>query len=80
MEEVKEIDKIFVVGKYMTEVGANIIWDIIGVFDTRKKAEAACITDRYFVGPLPGINMSMTDKREHWPGCYYPKKGEFLLI
>jgi hypothetical protein len=48
-------------------------WYIQGIFDTEKKAIAACIDKTYFIGSLK-INTCFPRNLVQWEGCYYPIK------
>jgi len=47
-------------------------WEFCGVFDSQEAAEAACIDERFFVGPA-ALNALVPEERTDWPGCYFPK-------
>lgn len=65
---------LWIVGK--ANVDAPGEWEFQGVFDSEKKAVAACATQRdgtvdMFVGPAK-LNVSVTRRKRSWPGAYYP--------
>ncbi len=59
---------IYVVGQVIPDSP----WIIMGIFDTVKKAEAACADSTYFVGPLE-LNYDIGPGVQEWPGIYFPK-------
>jgi hypothetical protein len=66
----------YVVGEYIEKTKAGgVSWEIAGVFDNQDGAEAACINDNYFVGPVP-LNKPLPTERTIWPGVYYPNLQE----
>jgi hypothetical protein len=62
---------VFIVGKYEPDKQP---WEFQGVFDTEQAAIAACLDERFFVGPIE-LNAAVQDARIEWPGAYYPKAG-----
>jgi len=48
-------------------------WAFVGVYDSQKKAEDACITENYFVGPAT-LNETSPLEIVEWLGAYYPKE------
>lgn len=63
--------KLWVVGKVLNPDTGCDIWEFRGVFDTVKKAEAACRTENYFVGPVD-LNFVVPEPSVDWPNSYYP--------
>jgi hypothetical protein len=64
---------LWVVGKNCGESDEDqgaVAWDLIGVFDDRELAIAAC-KPGYFVGPAV-LNEVLPDEARSWPGCFYP--------
>ena len=59
--------EVFVVGD-MTRPEA---WEVIGVFDSKELAEAACIEPTHFVGPIE-LNKTTPKETLEWPNAYYP--------
>lgn len=66
---------LWVCGQYKGEVFPNTNWDLYGIFDSEKKAVAACKDKSYFVGPVE-MNKILGEKTIKWPGCYYPLSKE----
>ena len=62
---------VYAVGEYIKETEDGAVWDLAGIFEDQSKAEAACVKDNYFVGPMP-LNTALPTKREVWPNVYYP--------
>lgn len=60
---------IYVVGAWR---GADVQWEMIGIFDDKALAVAACVKDEYFIGPKI-LNVASPDESEPWPGCWYPR-------
>jgi len=50
----------------------EVVWDILGVFDTEAGARAACTKPYHFIGPLE-MNVRLPDETLEWPGSFYPK-------
>jgi hypothetical protein len=46
-------------------------WEFVGIFDSKEKAEGACLTHMFFVGPAR-INETTPREPTPWVGCYYP--------
>lgn len=47
-------------------------WEFQGVYSTRERAEAACIKDEYFVGPVT-LDGGFPDETVEWERAYYPR-------
>jgi len=60
---------IWVVSKYNVQTK---IWEFCGVFDSKEKAEAVCLSRFFMVGPAE-LNRDYTASQEIWPGHYFPK-------
>jgi|688.fasta_scaffold199596_7 hypothetical protein len=45
--------------------------EILGLYDTEKKAKNRCKTWRDFIGPLV-LNKTLDEKPIEWVGAYYP--------
>jgi len=69
------IDRLWVVGDTAAETPDGQVWFIKGVFSTKEQALAACTTDHDFLGELT-LDEITSEKRESWPGAYYPLAGE----
>ena len=65
--------KLWVVGKYRGGKAKNVLWDFNGVFDSKLKAEEACIDSTYFIGPVV-LNQSLPHETIEWPNCSYPRR------
>jgi|GEM_PF-1507829 len=63
--------QIFVVGHVIDKCDAGVVWDILGVFSEKNKAELICYDSNCFVGPLE-INKPLPKEIIDWPGCYFP--------
>ena len=61
--------KIWLVGQLFDD---KTDWEVVGVFDTQDAAEAACVDENYFVGPLT-LNEVSNKEHEEWVGAYKPK-------
>ena len=64
--------RLWIVGQYrgQTEDG-HVAWDFQGVFASQEEAEAACPSEKYFVGPAV-LGEKLPDHGLAWPGVYYP--------
>lgn len=63
---------VWLVGKYLKEVKAGIVWDVIAICSTEEIAlSAAKGHETYFIGPLV-VDHIRPDQREEWAGAYYP--------
>lgn len=76
--------KLFIVGAQVKEILdatkpdkplVDSIWDMLGVFDNKEAAMAACTQRHHFVGPIE-LNQRLPDERGVWPGCWYPHLQE----
>lgn len=63
---------IFIVGQFIAETDRGNVWDFQGVFDSKEKAESACIDNSYFVAQHE-MNKELPKKTYYWPNIYYPK-------
>jgi hypothetical protein len=54
----------------------NRKWGFSGVFDSEKKAVAACVDNNFFVGPanLNEVPPGPPTSTRIWPGAYFPKE------
>ena len=57
--------------KEIPGLSVGLAWEFCGVFDSKEKAEAACVSDMHFIGPAK-LNEMILDS-EDWPGAFYPK-------
>jgi hypothetical protein len=64
--------ELFVVGKTTGKIDDDR-WEFQGIFDSKIKAEAACIGYQYFVGPA-FLNKKVPHRKKPWPGAYFPNK------
>ena len=60
---------LWVCGRALPEPNA---WEIMGVYDNKDRAEAACFESDYFIGPVP-LNEPLPAGSQDWPGVYYPR-------
>ena len=65
--------KLWIVGKVLNPSEGGDRWEFGGVFNTEKKAVAACKAENYFVGPA-ALNYVVPEdtKGTPWPQGYYP--------
>jgi len=63
--------KLWVTGKVLNPNEGSDKWEFVGVFDTAKKAEAACKDENYFIGPIE-LNDMLPDETVPWIDGYYP--------
>ncbi len=63
--------KLWVVGEVKNPDMGCDIWEFCGVFDTEKKAIAACTSGDHFIGPVD-LNFLIPNPTEDWPNSYYP--------
>ncbi len=61
----------WIVGEHRQQIGDDVAWDFVGIFDTEAAAVAACTKWEHFVGPV-ALNVRLSDERHEWDGCYYP--------
>lgn len=59
---------LWIVGKAIAPSG----WEFCGVFSSKEKADAACISKAYFIGPAT-LNEAISDVTEEWVGSYFPR-------
>lgn len=52
-------------------------WQCCGVFATKELAEAECLDDFHFVGPLK-LNQPIHGDGSPWVGAYYPRADKEL--
>ena len=45
-----------------------------GVFDSKEKAEAICINNRYWIG-VAKLNEAIPDEKQEWEDAYYPHEN-----
>jgi hypothetical protein len=64
------VEKLFVVGKYLTLTEEGAVWEFEGVYDNKEVAEEACLSAMYFVGPAD-LN-KVIGGEVYWPDMYYP--------
>lgn len=66
---------LFIVGKYLSGETKGVVWSYVGTYTDQQKAEDACQTEDYFVGPTKdGINPGyVRNIDEIWEGLYYPE-------
>lgn len=64
---------VFVVGRVR-----NGAWDLVGVFASAARAEAACTTADDFVGPWQ-LDVRDTEDVHPWEGQYFPRRGDVPL-
>lgn len=61
----------FVVGKFIEQLENGAVWDFAGLFDDKKLAVKACITEDYFVAPVE-LNKELPKEQIYWPDIFYP--------
>jgi hypothetical protein len=68
--------KLWIVGQFIREVEVDGVvvkdWHFQGVFSTQEAAEAACVTDNYFVGPAT-LDAVLAHEEIQWENAYYPR-------
>jgi hypothetical protein len=69
--EVLEKTTLWIVGKIVS-LATPPAWEFQGVYTTRARAELACRTRNYFVGPAV-LDVVINDDAVTWPGVYFPK-------
>lgn len=47
-------------------------WQVVGIFDSKEKADAACVTTDHFFGPLE-LNKNVGEPVVDWPDSVYPR-------
>ena len=63
--------KYFIVGKFIERLENGAVWDFGGLFDDKKLAVKACITEDYFVAPAE-LNIELIKEQTDWPDLFYP--------
>lgn len=63
--------QLWIVGQFREQAPGGNVWDFQGVFANRDLAVAACRSPDYFIAPA-GLNESIPDDAQEWPGCEYP--------
>ncbi len=69
--------ELWIVGRHSSPQDAPLVWEFMGVFESRELALAACTTYRDFIGPTT-LNVRMPDETLLWPGIEYPLSPEFV--
>lgn len=69
----REAQRLYVVGEVKRSLSGEWAWELIGVYDDRRKAEAACTSTQHFVGPV-SLNERAPSETTDWPGAYYPMR------
>lgn len=59
---------VYLVGKNFTDKQ----WEVVGIYTTREKAIAACLTADYFVGPIE-LDFTAQEEAREWPGSFIPR-------
>lgn len=62
---------VWVVGKNRGGKYPEVIWDILGIFTSRKLALKACENRNDFIAPLE-VDRKLRDETTEWPGVEYP--------
>lgn len=65
-----EPQTVWIIGKMIDDTLSQ--WEFQGVFDTEELAIAACVEDRFFVGPAE-INTPFPVEPVKWVGAWYPR-------
>lgn len=63
--------KLWVVGRTIHDSPEGIVWDLQGIFSTKKAAESACLDESYFIGPAD-LNEVLPHETVEWPDAYRP--------
>ncbi len=69
----RQAQRLYVVGETKSSLDSRWAWELVGVYDDRRKAEAACTSTQHFVGPV-SLNVSAPSETTDWPGAYYPTR------
>ena len=75
----KKTRLIWVVIDNKEEINGKIVFEIIGVFSSQKKAISACTKRNHGYGPLR-INDSMHKDAQSWPWFVYPNIPDYEII
>ncbi len=67
----REPQRLYVVGEVKSNLSGKWAYELVGVYDERRKAEAACTSTQHFVGPV-SLNQGAPSETTDWPGAYYP--------
>ena len=62
--------ELYVVGQINPD--NHLEWELQGVFDDIVRAEAICIDDNYFIGPIE-LNQVISVATTDWINAYYPR-------
>jgi len=63
--------KLWVVGEALEEHPEGTSWELVGVFDSKRKARKACTKVNHFMGPMY-LNWRAPDEKLVWHGVFYP--------
>lgn len=69
--EGEKIMKLWVCGQYRSGKIKNVVWDLSGVFSSKKKAISACKDKTYFIGPIE-LDKQSPDETVVWSDVEYP--------
>jgi hypothetical protein len=58
-------------GEYKEGRLSKIIWEFIGIYDSKRKALKACRHERYFIAPVI-LNDIAPSETQSFPNCEYP--------
>ena len=61
---------VWIVGKALDPATSS--WEFQGVYDTERKAIAACTEDAFFIGPA-NLNCTLPTREVEWVGAWYPR-------
>lgn len=64
--------RLYVVGHIIEPTDKGPVWDILGVFDSKAKAETVCHDEWCFVGPMY-LNDDQGPELCEWEGVVFPK-------
>jgi len=67
---------LYLVGKYVKGSNPDIVWDVVGVFDSEEKALSICEGNiDYFIG---SIELNKAYINSSWDDFYYPAEEVVL--
>ena len=61
----------YLVAKFIAQVEQGTVWEFQGIFDTHKKAVAACKTPMYCIQTVT-LNEQIPDESYEFADCEYP--------
>lgn len=67
--------ELWIVGRHSDPERQPLVWEFMGVFDSRERAIAACTLPHDWIGPAM-LNERCPDENTLWPGIEYPLRAQ----